>query len=128
MGKYGFIAYKMIENAIRQLPYELDEVAQTEGLPRFKRLQKIIIPLITPAIFGAFILNFMLMFGDLGTSIIIYPPGTQLMPVKVFTLMANAPQSLTAALTFIVFCVTLCIISLFYIIFKKFLKPKYDCR
>ncbi len=128
MGKYGFIAYKMIENAIRQLPYELDEVAQTEGLPRFKRLQKIIIPLITPAIFGAFILNFMLMFGDLGTSIIIYPPGTQLMPVKVFTLMANAPQSLTAALTFIVFCVTLCIISLFYIIFKKFLKPTYDCR
>jgi len=100
----------------------LDEAAQMEGITSFARLQKILIPLIMPALFVAFIIGFIFSFGELGTTIMVYPPGTEIMPIKVFTIMANAPQSLTSSMTLIVFSATLLIIDGFYFAGKPFIK------
>ncbi|OQX80105.1 MAG: hypothetical protein B6D61_02525 [Bacteroidetes bacterium 4484_249] len=96
-GKFSFISAKLIGNAIKQIPYSLEEAAQIEGIGFYRRLQAIIIPLIMPALFAAFIINFIFFLGELGTTIMLYPPGTEIMPVKVFTIMANAPQSLVSS-------------------------------
>ena len=122
VGTFSFIATKLIANAIKQIPKSLDEAAQMEGISFFKRQQKILIPLISPTIFVAFILSFIFSFGELGTSIMLYPPGMEIMPIKVFTIMANAPQSLTSSMTLIVFAISLLIISLFYLMIKPILK------
>ncbi len=119
IGKFAFISAKIIENALRQLPKSLDEAAQIEGVGFYHRLLKILIPLIMPALFSAFIISFIFNFGELGISIMLYPPGTEIMPIKVFTLMANAPQSLTSSMTLIIFSLTLLLISFFYLIFMK---------
>lgn len=73
-----------------------------------------------PALFAAFVINFIFCLGELGTTIMLYPPGTEIMPIKVFTIMANAPQSLTSSMTLIVFSVTLLIITALYPIFKHY--------
>ncbi|MEA3445971.1 MAG: hypothetical protein U9R19_14725, partial [Bacteroidota bacterium] len=86
----------------------------------FKRKQKILIPLIMPSLFVTFIISFIFCLGELGTSIMLYPPGTEIMPIKVFTIMANAPQSLTSSMTLIVFSVTLLIIAGFKFLLKAF--------
>jgi iron(III) transport system permease protein len=52
----------------------------------------------------------------------LYPPGTEIMPIKVFTIMANAPQALSSSMTLIVFSITLLIIASFYFIAKPFIK------
>ncbi len=75
-----------------------------------------------PALFVAFIISFIFCLGELGTTIMIYPPGIESMPIKVFTIMANAPQSLTSSMTLIVFSVTLLIITVFYYIAKLIFK------
>jgi ABC-type Fe3+ transport system permease subunit len=54
----------------------------------------------------------------LGTTIMIYPPGTELMPIKIFTIMANAPQALTSSMNLIVFLLTLVSILVFSLFFK----------
>ncbi|MEA3443419.1 MAG: iron ABC transporter permease [Bacteroidota bacterium] len=120
VGKFSFISAKLIANAIKQIPNSLDEAAQIEGVPFFKRKQKILIPLIMPSLFVTFIISFIFCLGELGTSIMLYPPGTEIMPIKVFTIMANAPQSLTSSMTLIVFSVTLLIIAGFKFLLKAF--------
>lgn len=122
VGKFSFISSKLIGNAIKQIPNSLDEAAQIEGITFFMRLRKILIPLIMPALFASFIISFIFSLGELGTTIMVYPPGTEIMPIKVFTIMANAPQSLTSSMTMIVFSITLLIITGFYFIVKPFIK------
>ena len=122
VGKFSFISAKLIGNAIKQIPNSLDEAAQIEGITFFTRLRKILIPLIMPTLFVSFIISFIFSLGELGTTIMLYPPGTEIMPIKVFTIMANAPQSLTSSMTLIVFSITLLIITGFYFIVKPFIK------
>ena len=122
IGKFSFISAKLIGNAIKQIPNSLDEAAQIQGIPFFTRQKKILIPLIMPTLFVAFIISFIFSLGELGTTIMLYPPGTEIMPIKVFTIMANAPQSLTSSMTLIVFSITLLLISSFYFLVKPFIK------
>lgn len=122
VGKFSFISAKLISNAIKQIPKSLDEAAQIEGITFFKRQQKILIPLIMPTLFVAFIISFIFSLGELGTTIMVYPPGTEIMPIKVFTIMANAPQSLTSSMTLIVFSITLGLIAGFYFMLKPFVR------
>ena len=122
VGKFSFISAKLIGNAIKQIPNSLDEAAQIQGVTSFSRLQKILIPLILPTLFVAFIISFLFSLGELGTTIMLYPPGTEIMPIKVFTIMANAPQTLTSSMTLIVFSITLLIITSFYFLAKPFIK------
>ncbi len=125
VGKFSFISSKLIGNAIKQIPNSLDEAAQIEGVTFFSRLRKILIPMILPTLFVAFIISFIFSLGELGTTIMLYPPGTEIMPIKVFTIMANAPQSLTSSMTLIVFSITLLLITGLYFIVKTFFK-KYS--
>ncbi len=124
VARFGFIAARIIGNGIKQIPGSLDEVARVIGIPPIKRFFNITIPLLLPSIFTAFVLSFVLCLGELGTTIMIYPPGTELMPVKIFTIGANAPLALTSSMTLISFGVTMLFILLFFlmgkIIFKRF--------
>jgi len=120
IGKFSFISAKLIGNSIKQIPDSLDEVAQIEGIKFFTRTRKILIPLIMPSLFASFVITFIFSLGELGITIMLYPPGTEIMPIKVYTIMANAPQSLTSSMTLIVFSVTLLIIVGFYFIGKLF--------
>jgi ABC-type Fe3+ transport system permease subunit len=122
VGKFSFISAKLISNAIKQIPESLDEAAQIEGIPAITRLHKILIPLIMPTLFAAFIISFIFSLGELGTTIMVYPPGTEIMPIKVFTMMANAPQSLTSSMTLIVLSITLLIITVFFLAMKSLIK------
>lgn len=121
IGKFSFISAKLIGNAIKQVPKSLNEAAQIEGITFFRRQGKILIPLIIPTLFVAFIISFIFSLGELGTTIMLYPPGTEIMPIKVFTIMANAPQSLTSSMTLIVFSITLLMVTSLYFTMKPFI-------
>jgi len=122
VGKYSFISAKLIGNALKQIPDSFDEAAQIEGVSLNSSLRRIILPLIFPSLLAAFVIGFIFSLGELGISIMLYPPGTEIMPIKVFTIMANAPQSLTSSMTLIVFSITLLIIISFYFLVKIFFR------
>jgi len=124
VGKFAFIAVKLIENGLKQIPKSLDEAGKIQGIPTFSRLKNITLPLLLPAVFSTFVISFIFSLGELGTSIMIYPPGTTLMPIKVFTIMANAPQALVSSMTLIVFAISLLLISIFYFSSKPLIKPR----
>jgi len=119
IGKFTFIASKLISNAIRQVPKSLNEQAILIGISPLKRIRKILIPIIAPSLFVAFVISFIFSFSELSLTMMLYPPGTEIMPIKVFTIMANAPQSLVSAMSLIVFSITLLLIVIFHLVYQK---------
>ena len=92
------------------------------GVHPVKVFFKITIPLLIPSLFAAFILSFILCLGELGVVIMVYPPGTELMNIKLFTISANAPLALTSTMTLINLGLTGLLIVLFLITGKILLK------
>ncbi|MCK5856323.1 MAG: iron ABC transporter permease [Bacteroidales bacterium] len=121
VGKFSFIASKLISNSLKQIPVSLDEAAQIQSIGFYKRLQMLILPLLLPAFFASFVISFIFIVGELGLSIMIYPPGAEIMSVKVYTIMANAPHGLSSAMSLIVFLITLGIIPFFYLLVRPML-------
>ena len=115
LGKFGFIASRIIGNGIRQIPVSLEESALVMGIPSWKIFVKINLPLLVPSLFAAFVLSFILSLGELGVTMLVYPPGMELMPVKTFTISANAPEALTSSMTLINLGVTIALIALFFV-------------
>lgn len=124
VGKYGFIASRISGNGIRQIPVSLEEAAKIMAAKPFNRFRKILLPLLSPSLFISFVLAFVLCLGELGTTIMVYPPGTELMPVKIFTISANAPQALTSSMALISFLIILLFMILFFTL-SRFVLHKY---
>ena len=107
IGRFTFITGRLIGNSLKQLPSSLKEAAIMAGANPQTVFFKILMPLISPGMFAAFFVAFILNLGELGTTIMVYPPGTSLMPIKIFTIMANAPQYMTSAMTLVALLVTI---------------------
>jgi len=118
LGRFIFVAEKLIANTIKQIPRSFEESAQLIGANFVFRLRKIVLPLVFPGIFAAFLIGFLLCLGELGTTIMVYPPGTSVMPIKIFTIMANAPQKLTSAMSLIVLVITFISLAVLFIGYK----------
>jgi iron(III) transport system permease protein len=123
ISKYGFIVSRISANGLRQIPVSLEEAAELLGAGPVSRLIKILLPLLSSSLFVSFVLAFVLCLGEIGTTIMVYPPGTELMPIKIFTISANAPQAFTSSMTLISLMITLLFIMLFFmagkLIFNK---------
>ena len=115
--KFLFISEKLILNTIKQFPASLIESATILGASKKDIILRIIGPLSFRAIFASFVICFIFCISELGGTILVYPPGTSLMPIKVFTIMANAPQSLISAM-----CATILLITSGAVIFMFFIK------
>jgi len=122
LGRFVFIASRIIGNGLKQIPLSLEESATVIGVNPIMNFFKITLPLLLPSLFATFVLTFVLSLGELGTTIMVYPPGTELMPIKIFTIGANAPQALTSSMTLINFGVSLAFIILFYVLGKRIFK------
>ncbi len=123
-GKYSFIASKILGTSMQQINISLDEVAELSGAKLWKRIYYIWLPLLSPVIFLSFITGFIFSFKELSLTVMVYPPGMNLLPVKVYTLMANTPRIFIEAMLFVVFSVTLFILAIMWMIYIWWLHKK----
>jgi iron(III) transport system permease protein len=112
--RYTFIAERLLMNRLLQLPESLEQAARIHGAGTGTYLRRILLPLSAQALFGAFIISFIFCLSELGTVIMVYPPGTSLLPIKIFTLMANAPQSLISSLCLVTLLFTGSVLGLLF--------------
>ncbi|MCE7056232.1 iron ABC transporter permease [Algoriphagus sp. AGSA1] len=125
LGKFGFIASRIIGNGIKQIPVSFEEAASVMGISSKKTFLKISLPLLIPSLFTAFVLSFILCLGELGATMMVYPPGMELMQVKTFAISANAPQALTSSMTLINLWVTVFLLLLLFV-FGKWMVKKFQ--
>jgi iron(III) transport system permease protein len=74
-----------------------EEAAAVAGSTWPRTMARIVLPQMRLGIAAAWVIVFVLAFGELGASILITPPGEATLPIHIYTLIANAPTSHVAA-------------------------------
>jgi len=81
--------------------------AAVHGVPPATYIVRVVLPHLAPAGIAAFLLVALLSAADLTTVLLLHPPGASSLSLSVFTVMANARESLVASLCLIYFAFAL---------------------
>jgi iron(III) transport system permease protein len=98
VGRYLPVAALAMAAALRQVPLAHEEAAAVSGAGWLKSIWRVVLPQVRLAMGATWILTFILAFGELGVSLLVAPPGESTLPIRVYTLIANAPSSQVAGL------------------------------
>jgi iron(III) transport system permease protein len=74
------------------------QAAALHGVSLGRYLGRVLAPRLAPAAGTALLLVALLATADVGTVLLLHPPGRRSLPLALFTIMANAPEALVAAL------------------------------
>ncbi|MEJ1977095.1 MAG: ABC transporter permease subunit [Acetobacteraceae bacterium] len=102
--------YGNVSAGLARLAPELEEMAQSLGASPSFRLRRVTLPLVTPYLIAAFSLSFALSMGELGATVMVYPPGWVTMPVGIFALTDRGDVFEGAALTMLLAASTLAVL------------------
>lgn len=105
--QYSAITSRVCVSTLVQMPSRMEEAAQVVGAGWIRRMIYIVIPLSWKGIVGAWLISFIFCLRDTGISMMVYPPGGDTLPVRIFTLMANGSTGLISAL-----CLLMCLATM----------------
>lgn len=103
-------AYSSVSAGLARLPPYYEQVAASLGGRPAYVLFRVTLPLITPALVAAAGLCFALSMGELGATIMVYPPDWVTLPVGIFALTDRGSVFNGAALTVLLLAVTLLVL------------------
>ncbi|MBI4519675.1 MAG: iron ABC transporter permease [Gemmatimonadetes bacterium] len=98
IARYAVVGVRVMATAIAQSPRSLEEAAAVFGGGRIAQLRRIVAPLHVRGITAAWLLTLVFCLRDLDTVVLFYPPGREPLTVRIFTLEANGPSDVVAAL------------------------------
>jgi 2-aminoethylphosphonate transport system permease protein len=102
--------YGTVTAGITRLPADCEQVAESLGARPFYKLRRVTLPLLLPYLVAAFSLSFAMSMGELGATVMIYPPGWVTLPVNIFALSDRGAIFDAATLTMILGAVTLVVL------------------
>jgi len=102
-----------VQASLKQIPIHLEEAGALVTSRCSRILKKIVLPLCYPGLAAGLFIIFILSLGELGTTLLIIPPGQSTLPIKIYNLMHYGADNMVAALSLIL----IGIIIVFSIIF-----------
>ncbi len=107
LGKYLALTTKITETKLVQIPQNLMDAAALSGASWYQTLWYIILPLSKEVLLVGWVVGFIFSLRENTMTMLLYPPGSDTLPVYIFTQMANGKASLIAALCLIMITATL---------------------
>jgi iron(III) transport system permease protein len=98
VARYAVIGVRTIGALVAQTPVHLEEAAATAGAGFARRLSRILVPLHARGVGFAWLLALVFCLRDLELAALYYPAGGEPLTVRIFTLEANGPEPVVAAL------------------------------
>jgi len=99
-----------VSAGLARLAPDFEQVAASLGARPAYRLWRVTLPMLMPYLIGAFSLSFAMSMGELGATVMVYPPGWVTMPVGIFALSDRGDVFEAAALTMILALATLIVL------------------
>ena len=93
LARFVPVAALMLAVTIRSIPLAHEEAASVSGASWPRTLALIVLPQTRLGIAAVWIVVFVLAFGELGVTILVAPPGDATLPIRIYTMIANAPPS-----------------------------------
>jgi len=108
-----------ISSGIKQLNPRMEEAALMAGGKWLKMMNKIVIPLSIPSMTAAFFMVFILCFGEMGTTLLIIPPGKETISIKIYNLMHYGAYETVNALSLILIGIIFGVFGIFLFLLNK---------
>ena len=99
--------YGNVSAGLARLSPDYEQIAASLGARPAYLLRRVTLPLLAPYLAAAFSLSFALSMGELGATIMVYPPGWVTLPVGIFALTDRGEVFAGAALTILLLMATL---------------------
>jgi iron(III) transport system permease protein len=93
--------------------------AAVHGVPLNRFQRRVVLPHLLPASGVALLLVALLSLADVGTVLLVHPPGHQSFPLAIFTVMANAPEALVASLCLLYLATAAGLLVLFWTVAQR---------
>ena len=119
VAQYCALTSRTTVSALAQIPASMEEAAQVVGAGWIRRLFLIVAPLAKDGLLAGWLIAYIFCLRDTGISMLVYPPGHDTLPVRTFTLMANGPSDLIAALCIIMVAGTLLPLGVLVFAFRE---------
>jgi iron(III) transport system permease protein len=98
VARYAVVSARVFAASVAQSPPSYEEAAMLAGAGYARRLLRIVIPMHRRAAVAAGLFAAIFCLRDLETAVSLYPPGGEPLTVRIFTLEANGPEAIVAAL------------------------------
>lgn len=99
--RYLPVSYFICVAGLSRLPEKYLEAAWLTSQGKMATFRKILLPLNKDSILGSLIIVFVLCFGELDSAIMIYPPGFETMPIRIYSLLHYGANEMVSALSFV---------------------------
>jgi iron(III) transport system permease protein len=116
LARFTPVAALILGATIRSVAASQEEAAAIAGASWRRTMFRIVLPQVSSGLAAVWVIAFVLAFGEVGTSILVAPPGESTLPIRVYTLTANAPPGHTATLALFQSAVVLAPLVLFGIV------------
>jgi iron(III) transport system permease protein len=110
LAHYGVLALRAFAASVSGTSVSYEDAAAAAGAGYFRRLTRVVLPMERQGIVAAFGLTMVFCLRDLETAVIFYPPGGEPLTVRIFTLEANGPTRVVAALALVHTAITASIV------------------
>jgi len=104
--------YGSVSAGLARLSPDFEQVAESLGARPLYRLWHVTLPMILPYLIAAFSLSFALSMGELGATVMVYPPGWSTIPVGIFSLTDRGDVFEGAAMSIVLIIITLIVLIL----------------
>ena len=116
LARFTPLAALILAAGFRRVPPSQEEAAAVSGAGWLATMAVIVVPQLKRDWTVVWIIVFTLAFGELGASVLVTPPGESTLPVRIYTLIANAPRPHVAALALLQATVVLAPLALIALI------------
>jgi iron(III) transport system permease protein len=117
--RYTVLVERALDAGLRSIPATEEEAARLAGRSESEIAFGILLPRVATAL-GVGAISFSLFaLRDLDTVVTIYPPGGETLPVRLYTVLANSPRGLQAALSLAQASLTLPLLLILIVFLRK---------
>ncbi|NIA16072.1 MAG: ABC transporter permease subunit [Nitrospiraceae bacterium] len=97
--RYLIVGYRIVATAVAHIPDELVEAPALDGAGPLGILWHVVVPLTRVAVLASLAVTFVLAAGEIGATILLYPPGGETLPIALYGIEANSPHAYVSAMT-----------------------------
>ncbi|WP_242393949.1 ABC transporter permease [Anaeromyxobacter oryzisoli] len=110
--RYGAVGLRAAAVAFSQGSDHYEEAAAIGGARFLRRLGRVLVPIHARGLGAAWLLGIVFCLRDLETAVLLYPAGEEPLTVRIFTLEANGPEGVVAALSCVQVAMTAAVLAL----------------